>query len=343
MTGKKLIIRLPFSSPDLTPDRVRASIGTAAVLGLLRYRLQVPPTTAYIMTYTEGSCLANCGFCAQARSNAADKSLLSRVIWPDFPLIEVVEGFMHPAQPVLERICVQVINYPGFIVDTLHLIKLFKEKTNLPVSVDICPVDAEVLLNLKTAGADRISIPLDASTPLLFDKVKGRDVQGPYRWCKHMNALKEAVKIFGDFKVGSNIIVGLGESEREAVGLIQKLHDMRVMSVLFAFTPLKSTRLQNHPQPSVESYRRIQVARHLITNGKSRLDDMSFDDNGMLTKFKDLDLYNVLSGGDAFMTTGCPGCNRPFYNERPSGPFYNYPRKLTSKELRTELRGLGLE
>ena len=343
VAGKRLIIRLPISLPDLTPDRVRVSVGTAAVLGLLRYRLQVPPTTAYIMTYTEESCLANCGFCAQARSNFADKTLLSRVIWPDFPITEVLEGFRNPAINVLERICVQVINYPGFVEDTLHLVGLFKEKTSLPVSVDVCPVDSEVLLSLKTAGADRISIPLDASTPTLFDEVKGRAVKGPYRWDKHIKALNEAVRVFGEFKVGSNIIIGLGESEKEAVELIQKLHDMKVIPVLFAFTPLKGTRLQDHNQPTIESYRRIQVARHIITSGWSRLEKMSFDKNGKLAGFGNVDLYTVLSDGAAFMTTGCPGCNRPFYNERPSGPFYNYPRKLTPSELNTELRELGLE
>ena len=28
---------------------------------------------------------------------------------------------------------------------------------------------------------------------------------------------------------------------------------------------------------------------------------------------------------EAVLTSGCPGCNRPFYNERPRGPIYNYP------------------
>jgi biotin synthase len=50
-----------------------------------------------------------------------------------------------------------------------------------------------------------------------------------------------------------------------------------------------------------------------------------------------VDLEPVLGDGVAFMTTGCPGCNRPFYNERPSGPFYNYPRPLTEEEIRKEL------
>jgi biotin synthase-related radical SAM superfamily protein len=343
VTGKKLIIRLPISLPDLAPDRVRVSVGTAAVLGLLHYRLQVPPTTSYIMTFTEETCLANCSFCAQARDNVADKTLLSRVIWPDFSLINVVNSFNNPAMKVLERICVQVINYSDFISDTLYLVSLFKEKIGLPVSVDICPVDSEVLTGLKAAGADRISIPLDASTPTLFDAVKGRAVKGPYRWDKHMAALKEAVEVFGEFKVGSNIIIGLGESEMDAVKLIQKLYNMGVSSILFAFTPLKGTRLQERSQPIVESYRRIQVARHLITRGRSRVDEMSFDHEGRLTGFGGVDLYEELADGVAFMTTGCPGCNRPFYNERPSGPFYNYPRNLTARELKMELRELGLE
>ncbi|HDI74230.1 MAG TPA: hypothetical protein ENF57_04430 [Candidatus Korarchaeota archaeon] len=28
---------------------------------------------------------------------------------------------------------------------------------------------------------------------------------------------------------------------------------------------------------------------------------------------------------EAFLTSGCPSCNRPFYNERPRGPIYNFP------------------
>jgi len=49
-----------------------------------------------------------------------------------------------------------------------------------------------------------------------------------------------------------------------------------------------------------------------------------------------------LGTGEAFRTSGCPGCNRPYYNERPSGPFYNYPRGLTEEEARREARLLRL-
>jgi len=324
----------------LAPDTVRVSVGTASVLGLLRYRLSVPPTTAYLMTYTEGSCLANCSFCAQARDHQADKDRLSRVVWPHYPLDRVMDGFREPALDVLERVCVQVIYYPGFIDDTADLVRLLRGETGLPVSVDICPVDKGALIRLREAGAEMMSIPLDGATPRIFDEVKGRGVNGPYRWERHMEALGAAVEVFGEGNVGSNLIVGLGETEREAAGLIQRLHDMKVRTVLFAFTPLKGTRLEDLPQPSLGSYRRIQAARHLIVNGLSSLREMTFDGKGRITGYGAVDLEEALGDGAAFMTTGCPGCNRPFYNERPSGPLYNYPRPLTREEAGDMLKGL---
>jgi biotin synthase-related radical SAM superfamily protein len=325
---------------DLAPERVRVSVGTASVLGLLTYRLSVPPTTAYLMTYTEGSCLANCSFCAQARDHHAKRDQLSRVVWPDYPLARVMDGFRDPALDVLERVCVQVIYYPGFLDDTVYLVRLLRDETGLPVSVDTCPVDKESLIRLREAGAEMISIPLDGATPKIFDGIKGRDVKGPYLWEKHMDALRAAVEVFGEGNVGSNLIVGLGETEREAAELVQMLHDMKVKTVLFAFTPLAGTRLEGLPPPQMKKYRRLQTARHLIVNGHASLEDLSFDEDGRITGYGGVDLDSVLGDGAAFMTTGCPGCNRPFYNERPSGPFYNYPRPLTEDEIKEELASL---
>lgn len=43
-------------------------------------------------------------------------------------------------------------------------------------------------------------------------------------------------------------------------------------------------------------------------------------------------LTGIIQTGEPFLTSGCPNCNRPYYNEKPSGPIYNYPRPLTKKE-----------
>jgi len=60
------------------------------------------------------------------------------------------------------------------------------------------------------------------------------------------------------------------------------------------------------------------------------LNEMEFDDTGRLINFG-IDIHPLLQSGDAFMTSGCPGrdgkvaCNRPYGNERPSGPIRNFP------------------
>ncbi|UCD44707.1 MAG: radical SAM protein [Candidatus Bathyarchaeota archaeon] len=326
----------------MTPGKIRVSIGTAAALGLTDYKQDVEPTTAYLMTYTEGSCIANCAFCAQARESASERSLLSRVMWPVFETERMLRGLREQSGPIT-RICLQVINYPGFLDDVLALLKAIKETTSLPVSLDTCPVAEDDLERLKSAGVERISIPLDAATPGLFDEVKGRSAKGPYLWESHMETLRRALEVFGPGNVMTNLIVGLGETEEEAVKLIQRLMDMNVRAVLFAFTPLPKTRLSKRPQPPLDSYRQIQLARYIIVECMGRYEDMGFDGDGKLTGFGDIDVKRAIGDGEPFRTTGCPGCNRPFFNERPSGPFYNYPRALTPEELEREARLIGVD
>ena len=328
----------------MVPEKLRVSIGTAAVLGLTPCLLDVKPTTAYLMTYTEGSCIANCSFCPQARESHSRKSLLSRVLWPAFPTGRVLEGLRRPAFDVLKRVCIQAINYPGFIDDIASIVRAARVATELPVSLDTPPLGRSDMEGLRDAGVDRISIPLDAATPKLFDKVKGRLARGPYRWEGHIRALGTAVEVFGAGRVMSNLVVGLGETEEEAVGLIQRLTEVGVETVLFAFTPIPGTALAGRPPPPLEAYRRVQLARHLITGGLARFEEMEFD-GGRLRGFGGDagTIRRALLSGEAFRTCGCPGCNRPYYNERPSGPLYNYPRELTREETHQEAVAMGVD
>lgn len=328
----------------MIPEKLRVSIGTASVLGLTECWLDIKPTTAYLMTYTEGSCIANCAFCPQARESPSRKSLLSRVLWPAFPTEKVLNGLRRPIEDVLTRICIQAINYPGFLSDVLALLNAVGGVTDLPVSLDSPPLDRGEMEGLRSAGLDRISIPLDAATPELFDRVKGKLVKGPYRWERHLEALSTAVELLGAGRVMSNLIVGLGETEEETVSLIQRLMDMGIQTVLFAFTPIPGTMLAGRPQPPLDVYRRVQLARRLITRGLTRFEEMEFDETGRLTGLgaDPGAIRKVLRSGEAFRTSGCPGCNRPYYNERPSGPLYNYPRRLTCEEARREAAMTGL-
>jgi biotin synthase-related radical SAM superfamily protein len=132
--------------------------------------------------------------------------------------------------------------------------------------------------------------------------------------------------------VAVHLIVGLGETEREMAEMIQRMHDLGAIVGLFAFTPVRGTAMEDQPPPPLDTYRRMQVVRHLITHDLATLGDFSFSAEGQLVSFGQPDLAKVMADGVAFQTSGCPDCNRPFYNERPGGPLYNYPRPLTPRE-----------
>jgi biotin synthase len=189
---------------------------------------------------------------------------------------------------------------------------------------------------LKQVGVERIGIPLDGASRRIFDGIKGSAVKGPYRWESHFRALNDALDIFGATKVSTHIIIGLGETERDAVEIIQETHNMGVNPSLFAFTPIKGTKLQNLKRPEIGQYRRVQLARHLIVHGASSLDLMKFDLKGRIMDFGAGSNItdHLISLGDPFMTAGCPDCNRPFYTESPRGPIYNYARPLSDNDKR---------
>lgn len=318
------------------PEQIRVSLGTALVLGMLKGKLDAEPTTAYLMTYKEGKCTANCGFCSQARGSKSSTELLSRVSWPTFRTINVVTAISEMAQKwKIKRVCIQALNYPSVFVHLEALVKKIKLESDIPISVSCQPLRKENINLLAKAGVDRLGIALDAASEALFKKVKGKNAGGSYSWENQFNMLSEALMIFGKGNVSTHIIVGLGETEKEAIQVIQRCVDMTVLPALFAFTPIRGTVLENCFPPAVESYRRVQLARYLIVKGLARCEAMHFDDEEKITCFglANQELKPVIESAEPFLTSGCRDCNRPFYNEKPSGPIYNYPKKPNKEEL----------
>lgn len=86
----------------MTLDKIRVSVGSAIVLGLNEsIKTQDLPTTCYLMTYIQGHCIANCGFCPQARDSDSSTEMLSRVSWPIFPFKEFLTKLSY--LPPLKR------------------------------------------------------------------------------------------------------------------------------------------------------------------------------------------------------------------------------------------------
>lgn len=316
--------------------RVRVAFGTGALLGLWHGRVEVAPTTGHFLTYHEGRCEANCKFCPQARDSTTDLRMLSRVVWPVYDFEEVIQK-LSKSPKMFERFCIQSVNYPDLIEDLCILVEGIKRVSRAPVSISTHPLSEEEMLRLKSTGVQRVCIPLDACTPEIFSKIK----EG-YGWEEHLDAIEAAGRIFEG--VTTHLIVGLGETEEEAVRTIQDLTDRGVTIGLFAFTPVRGTQLEKMTQPKLEVYRRVQLAHHLIQRKMGSYGGMGFVDG----KLTDLGvgsetLDQVSESGWPHRTSGCPGCNRPFYNESPRGPIYNYPRKPTKREIEEMKSELGLE
>ena len=322
--------------PKHLPLTIRASLGTAIVLGLLEAKLDVEPSTAYLMTYRQTKCTANCGFCPQARTSKSSAEMLSRISWPAFPTQGVIAALGKAAgHGKIRRVCIQALNYPSVFTHLEALVKEIKQCSTLPVSVSCQPKTKAEMEHLALAGVDRLGIALDAASETVFNKVKGLEVGGGYCWDTLFRRLDEAVAIFGNGNVSTHLIVGLGETEKEAVEFLQRCVDLGVLPALFAFTAVRGTALEATPTPKLESYRRMQLSRYLIVNGRTRAEKMQFNGQSKITSYgltKEI-LNIIIESGLPFQTSGCPDCNRPYYNEKPSGPIYNYPKKLTEQEI----------
>ena len=305
---------------------VRASIGTLAALGLLKIKMLEKPYTAYILQYSEAGCDAECLFCPQSRVNFSRKDFVSRIVWPKIKLEKLIEALKR--KNVFARICVQNVIKPDFEKEFLEIIKKLRENNiKVPLSASVTPVNREFLVKLRELGVDYLGIGLDAASPKIFKLIRK-----PYTWNTYLEFIKNSVEIFGARKVDVHLIFGLGESEKEFVETMKKIHELGAEIALFAYTPVKGIMLNIKKQPPIISWRKMQLAKYLIENGKEDLmfyvgEKICFKKCFLRNLIDDLEKYVSL-----FLTTGCPSCNRPFYNESPKGPYYNFPSIPFAKE-----------
>ena len=115
-------------------DKIRVSIGSASVLGLYESKgFKDIPTTCYLMTYKEGHCTANCGFCPQARESGSSIELLSRVSWPIFSFKEFLTklNYLLPTKR-FKRICIQTLNYVQNFQDLIEIVSQIRKNCEIP-------------------------------------------------------------------------------------------------------------------------------------------------------------------------------------------------------------------
>lgn len=305
-------------------NRIRASYGSAVELGLVKGKLAARPSTAYLLL-GRGGCRGKCAFCAQSRLGFQGQ--IARVSWPQYPLDSVLEALRSSES--IERVCFQCPDEEMIKTELPFLVA--RASMHHPVSVSMPPWGRDLMSELKVAGAERLIVPIDCASPRLFTAVKGG------RMSEYLNSLSDAVEVFGRGKAGTHLIVGLGEAEKEVVDLVGRLLAMGIVPSLFALTPVKGTAMEKRRPPPLAAYRRLQLAVHIMADLGKKAEGFSFDSCGKIIGYpmEKTALEEIVRGGKPFETKGCPGCNRPYFNERVSGPIYNFPYHPSREEIRS--------
>ena len=300
----------------------KLSVGTAGAIGLRKLKTDALPTTAYVMLGEK--CLRNCAFCAQARESTAAAKYLSRVAWQETAEAIAVEAIKKAySQGLICRACLQIVNRP----DSLDVVRAAVRElvaSHVPVVVSGYITSVAEAGQLFGLGVSRIGLAMDVATPELFARIKGGSWQE--RWAL-LCACAEAYPGC----MTTHLIVGLGETEAEMLAIIKECTRRQITVGLFAFTPVKGTVMGNCAPPPLAVYRRLQMARALLLGG-AMPEQLVCGANGKIS-FRGIAYQELLADGTAFRTSGCEGCNRPFYNERPGHVLYNYPRALTEQEI----------
>jgi len=308
---------------------VRASIGTLAVLGLADVKMAETPTTAYLLLYSPSGCSAGCAYCLQSsklsRSSGGEK--LGRITWLPVDLETIKRSWKR----VFTRICLQTVIKPKFADETLKILEAIRSfEPELPFSLATTPVPRVYLEEARELGVDSLGVGLDAATQLLFE-----EWSKPYSWDLYWRFIGEAVEVFGKGNVYIHLIAGLGESLRELAYAMKRIYGLGGRVALFNYTDVKGV-----SPVDISYYRLAQLARYLLEHGLDP--DIYIDYERRMVK-REVPLNSTV---EAFYTSGCPSCNRPFYTESPHGPLYNIPsRRLLEayyKKLREELRGIGV-
>jgi biotin synthase len=261
-----------------------------------------------------------------------------------------------PAASPFHRMCISMITHPRSDEDTVTVLREWTRRidpTVIPVSILSNPTTmtrADVR-RLRELGADIFTVALDAATPAIFERTRGRGVQSPHAWAKYWEILMDAREIFGPQKFGAHIIVGMGETEHDVLALVQRLVDLGGHSHMFCFFPERGSLMDHLPATPRDQWRRVQLARYLIDYRGVRVERMKFDDAGRVIDFglPAAELDAVIDGGIAFRTSGCPGklaedisaCDRP-YGDSPPSNIASYPFQPNGTDLRRIRRQLRI-
>lgn len=216
------------------------------------------PKQAYINI--SGSCIFRCRYCQVSKHVAHRKSteeILEIIKYtPDVEAISLTSGVAVSPEEEEERVLSAVsaiINYSSVCTSYIDSVT--------PIGVSIYPVQGTAQ-RLFDAGVTEVKFNIETATPRLFQKTC------PGKSLKVINSeLDAAVSLFGINHVFSNIIFGLGETDKQLETAIDSLCARGIIPTLRALNP--SGTLRYYERPTHERMLKVYeyLKKALIKNG----------------------------------------------------------------------------
>jgi biotin synthase-related radical SAM superfamily protein len=196
--------------------------GKPIVSGRLEPAISHCPEQAYLTI--SGRCVYDCKFCPVPRLEGETKDLeeileLVQEAWGTGQLkaISLTSGVESSAEEEVKR--------------AVSVVSALRVRYDVPIGVSVYPTETSSE-ELKHAGATEIKYNVETMDSEIFSRVC------PSLSLDHiLKSLEKAVPIFGENRVSSNFILGLGESDECVLAGVAKLADMGVIPILRPISP----------------------------------------------------------------------------------------------------------
>jgi biotin synthase-related radical SAM superfamily protein len=250
----------------LGDGKVILRVGAVTLQGRLEPVALHCPRQAYITV--SGGCIYHCRYCRVPALGGRRKSVAE--------IVEMVEQVRDriDAISITSGVASDPEEEEDYVISVIRALKGF----SVPIGVSIYPV-TRTPDRLRAEGVAEVKFNVETATDEIFRTMcPGLDRQEIVR------ILARSVGLFGRNRVYSNVIIGLGETDREMEDCIRELATMGVIPVLRPLNP--DGELAGWPRPSAERLLRL------------------FRVHGRILKEEGLDPCRAIT-----MCSACTGCD----------------------------------
>lgn len=239
--GRRVRVCIDEASPIMVVHRgggvADLFIDNERVSGRLEPAALHCPRQAYITV--SGACIFRCRYCPVPGIPGRRKEVEE--------IVRMVESVADriDAIAITSGVASSIEEEEKYVLDVVAALLPF----GLPIGVSIYP-GPKTPARLHALGVAEVKFNIEAATPALFC-----EMCPGLSWEAVWEALRQSVVLFGQGRVFSNVIVGLGETDADLDRVIEDLAGIGVIPILRPFTPAAS--LADRPRPAGDRLLRL--------------------------------------------------------------------------------------